>query len=455
MPISPRTARRRVVPGTGTASVLAVAAFVFATSSLATQETDWTELAKSFRRAYTAKDVAGLRSLAGSISGEDDPRAAELLIKYTLAGLDFDLELTAGKALATMERPESRKVIHEAAIRNKNFKTRIILLGVAHYQFSRSKDPRAFQVLLNALSDPRKEVVFAALRWIRAAGDERAVDALIEALARWERQRWGRVYYDIRNTLEHLTGRQFDIADDWRNYWEARKQGIDAPPPKDSGRTKVVNRRFFSVTIDTDRVVFIIDVSGSMEKKDPPPEVEEEEKPEGRTVVVSGKKKKKKKIDPATLPLSRQRLYRVKQELISTIENLPEHVFFTIESFSHKVQFLDDKPGLIQATPANKLRAISWVRKMRPEGETFTDVAFERAFEEIPGMDTIIFLSDGAPRRNNEPIPEDQVLRKIMEANRFSKCRIHAIGFKQSGSNLRRFLTKLARQHDGTFTQLE
>ena len=70
-------------------------------------------------------------------------------------------------------------------------------------------------------------------------------------------------------------------------------------------------------------------------------------------------------------------------------------------------------------------------------------------------FDTIIFLSDGAPRRDNTPIPPEQVLNGVRVLNRFAKSRIHSIGFAQAGGNLRSFLQRLANENDGTLTLLE
>ena len=415
-------------------------------------EPNWKTLEKAAAASFQNEDVGRLRSLVHQIGVHDTPRAAELLIKYTLSGLDFDLEMEAGTALASMKSTAARQIIYREALRNKNFKTRVVLLGVTYYQ---REDPGAFGVLVKALRDRKKQVVFAAIRWLGKAGDSGAIEALIDALALREKRRMGRIYHDLRATLRSLTNQDFHVAADWKNYWEARQQGIVARSVTGKGRTKVASQKFFTVSLDSDRVVFVIDVSLSMERKDPLPEKVATTKRRGRTFVAPKKRKVKKKVDPATLPITRQRLYRVKRELIRTIESLPESVFFTIESFSSSIKFLGGSPTLLQATEANKRKGIGWVESMVVEGETHTDTAFEQAFERIEGMDTVIFLSDGAPRRQNRPIPEEDVLRSIRVANRFAKCRIHAIDFKRSGSNLRRFLAKLATEHDGKFTLLE
>jgi hypothetical protein len=412
---------------------------------------NWSQLESRFKKAAAEKDEPQLLALVREAAGEPGAKAAELLIKYALQGESVELERLAGKFLAGMEDPAARKVIYSEANRNRNFKTRIVLLGVAHHQ---KADPGAFQALVNAIKDPSKEVLLTALRWLRSAGDPRATEALIGLLEVWERRPWGRVYFDIRKTLQALHGQDFDVAADWRNYWEARKAGIPQPSAGE-GRTKRVDRKFFSISIDSDRLVFIIDVSGSMTKKDPPPEEKpKEEGSQGPTVVVK-KKEKKKPIDPEDLPIERERMHRVKQELIRSVQELPEHILFTIQSFSNEIHYLDDKPDLIQATRDNKARAVAWVQKLQPTGETWTDTAFETACQNTKGIDTVFLLSDGAPYRGGAALPEAEVLEKIRVANRFLKCRVHTIGFKHAGSNLRSFLSKLAAEHDGTYLELD
>ena len=431
------------------------------------EEPDWKKLERRFKKARKTDDVARLSSLVGEVGSHDSARAAKSLIDYTLYGIDHGLEKKAGKALALMASKESRKVIYQEALEHKNYKTRIVLLGVAYYQ---RKDPGAFRVLVHGAHDSKSEVARAAIYWLRQMKDPRAVDALISALSQHEKSpRQGRVYFDLRRALKELTGYEFDVAADWKNYWEGRKTGKASPPKKGKkkpGRTWVP-QKFFSLDIDSDRVVFIIDVSQSMERRDSPRKSRRargqpngKKRKSGKTVVGDPEKGKgtndpNDPNKPAAQPVSRERLFRVKEELIRTIKVLPKDTTFTIQSFSNEVRFLGDSVALIQATPQNKNRAVAWVQGLKPFGETWTDTAFERVFKEVPSVDTIFFLSDGAPYRQGARIPQDDVLTLIDAVNRFAKCRINTIGFRQSGANLRRFLRRLSDANDGKFTQLE
>lgn len=424
---------------------------------------DLADLEQRMRAAATARDFRTLWTLVDEASPDAHPEVCELLIRYTLFGESYPLELKVGKLLTTVKNPESRAVIYRyLTSRRYNYKTRIILARVA---YDLREDPRAVNALIELIDDPKKEVVLAALQWLREARDRRAVETLIARLEREERRPLSRLYHDINKTLTAITGESLEVAADWKNYWASVKSNVPRPKYEGGHKTFRVRHKFFSVPLDSDKIVFIIDISGSMEKKDPP--VPKAEEPEGLaggdrrergTTVVRRREQPPApaEVDPDTLPEDRKRIFRVKQELIRTIKSLPDGIHFTVLAFCHELTFIDDKaPSLMAANPANKSRAVAWVQNLEAMGETHTDRAFERVFNELSEFDTIIFLSDGAPRRDGEPIPEDKVLKGVRVLNRFAKVRIHSIGFLQAGANLQRFLSKLALQNDGTYTRLE
>ncbi len=462
--------RDRVKMGrfTGIPAWLAAAAWLLQIASVpvmpakAEGHPDWNQLEKQFKEA-AASNIPRLSQLVDAAAPHDDPRAAKLLIQYALSGVDYGLELKAGEILSKMASAEAKKAIYEQANKNSNYKTRIILMGVAYAHYQKS-DPAALVVLQKALWDPRDEVKFAALRLLKLAKDLNAVDSLIAILEKVEKGAKGRLHYDLHAALKEITkGYDFELAADWKIFWDSRRGQKLEPPSQNAGKTGVLHK-FFDISIDSDRIAFLIDVSQTMSRRDPPPPVAR--KPEGehkegdRKTEAAKKDKPEKDKDkdkekvPAEFPLNRERMYRVKQELIRTIRSLPEHVHFIVQSFGSEIKYLNDNPALVPATPANKEKAVAWVNKLEPLGETWTDTAFERLFAEVKGFDTAILLSDGQPYRG-KALNQDEVLDGIKAANRFAKCRIHTIGFKQAGENLKRFLFALAGQNDGKATMLE
>ncbi len=425
------------------------------------------DIEKDMKLAIASRNYLKLGELAQEAADLRSVEGIKLVIQYTLRGDDYDLEARVFRIFKAIEERPLRAAIYHEALKNPNFKTRIVLLGVV---FQLREDPAAFAVLLEALKDPARPVALTAVRRLREARNvDRAVPALIESLGHHGKRPQSRMACDIRAALRSLTGTNLEAVEDWRNYWETRKSaGPGAGKPRADGKTRVVRPTFFSNAIESDKIVFIIDVSGSMLKRDPPPKKRKTApaKPEpaptpGKTVVRKTKAEKAaeeeadKPVVEADLPVERERLFRVKEELVRTIGSLPQSVAFTVLSYSNTLAFIGDSPQLLLATAENKQKAIEWVKKMKAEGETWTDTAFERVLGEVKDADTIFLLSDGQPYRNGKSIPPAAALDTIKTLNRFIKARINTIGFLQAGSNLQIFLRNLASQHDGTYTPLE
>ncbi len=420
------------------------------------------EIEKDMKKAISGQDYALLGKLAQEAALLKDPAAYRAIINGTLRGDDRDLELKVFRLFIKIEDPAALPVICQEAGKNSNWKTRIVLLGVC---FQKRSDPKAFAVLTDGLKDPHLKVKFKAVRWLKESKDaDRAVPALIEALKACEKGPRGRLFYDVENCLKELTGADLELAADWKTFWESAKTGNKSKTTKSSLKTQVRPPAFFSVSIESDRVLFIIDISGSMLKKDPPlpeedPSTKAPPRPSGRTVVRKTEakegEKKSEKAAAEDLAADRQRLFRVKKELVRLIQALPPNVNFTVMSFNHEIAFISgESPRLFSASPENKKRAEDWVRAMVANGETWTDTAFEKALGQLPEVDTIYFLSDGCPYRNGANIPPDKVREEIKVQNRFAMARIHTFGFAQEGKNLQRFLMAVAAENDGKYTAL-
>ena len=424
------------------------------------------EIEKDMKKAVLARNYGGLWTLSLEAVDLKEPAAYKAVITYALRGEDRDLEVNVFRLFLKLEDPALLDTVCQEALKSTNFKTRIILLGIAN---QKRTDPKAFSVLVEALKDHNPVVVRTAVEDLRKAKDpDRAVPALIEVLKTAERGSRGRLFYDVESALQDLTGADLELAADWKNFWDNIKAGGNKPPKKSEMKTQVrlAPQQIFTLTLNSDKVVFLIDISGSMEKRDPP--MPEEEKkapapaPSGRTVVRKDPKTEareardqaEKKKQNAEAGPERERLFRVKQELTRLIRGLPQNVNFTVGSFNHEVAFMNEPPRLMPATPDNKRRAEDWVKAMKANGETWTDTIMQRALTEIPDVDTIFLLSDGCPYRNGANIPPDQVRDGIKVLNRFVKARINTIGFAQEGANLQRFLKAVAAEHEGKYTAL-
>ena len=416
----------------------------------------WKEIKKKIKIAQATRNPAAYSKIVDILAPTGTARAAETIIERTPFGLDHVLERKVGKALAGMTELEARNVIYRALEKDSRYRARIVLLAVAYHHYREHNYPEALEALIHRLGDTDGTVLLTTGQWLGKLKEPAAVSALIKLLKREEKRPYGRLYRDVLDVLKGTTGEELTIAADWKNYWETRKNGV---PRKKKGQatTRVRKPDFFGVEINSDRVVFLLDVSSSMVRKDPPiiREPVDKKKKKGSTAVRK-KKPKVKEVDPKTLPIERERMFRVKKELQRAINRLPPETSFTVVSFSHEVLFLGKSPKLLRATSANKTSARSWVSSMKANGYTWTDTAFEKVFKEVKNFDTLVFLSDGMPRRDAQnKIPRQDVLKKLREITRFKKVRIHSIGFEQAGDNLKRFLHQVAQDNDGSFTSLE
>ncbi len=102
-----------------------------------------------------------------------------------------------------------------------------------------------------------------------------------------------------------------------------------------------------------------------------------------------------------------------------------------------------------------KTNAVGWVGGLQAYGATRTDLALAQALS-VAELDTIYLLTDGRPRdENNRKISIEAILQMVKRDNRFKKCRVHTISFRQvKSAEMKHFVRELARQNDGVCTLL-
>jgi len=204
------------------------------------------------------------------------------------------------------------------------------------------------------------------------------------------------------------------------------------------------DNRFAGVALTGRRVVFLVDMSGSMEMVD-----EQTPAPE--------------------------KWAGVRQTLTKVMRSLPDLEKFQVIVFSEKVTYLlDDGDAWLdykgQATLDRVTRALAAVK---PEGSTNMSAAFQAAFRfKRAGMDTIYFLSDGLPNVGEGLSEEDSrgmtetqrnetlsqyIRRKLLRvwnpkaSDGRPRVRINTIGFFFESPDVGAFLWALARENEGSF----
>ena len=136
---------------------------------------------------------------------------------------------------------------------------------------------------------------------------------------------------------------------------------------------------------------------------------------------------------------------RVRTDCMNAVRLLPETTRFGILAFSHEIGWWGGGRTLQNATGENKASALNWIRGLRADGATRTDLALEEGLK--PSDVDAIFSSPtarrgtrrGRSRSRRQPI--DPILADTKTMNRFLRCRIHTVSFAQIRDNdMRRFV---------------
>ncbi|RTZ89346.1 MAG: hypothetical protein DSY81_00965 [Bacillota bacterium] len=380
-------------------------------------------------------------------------KAIEAVVQIGLGGNSYAIERYIGSKLVGLKPGAGFERVCQLATRDKRISARVILTLV----LSSRPERDAYTAVLTNLYDSEDAVALTAIEALAKKDDLGAVDHLIEALARQEKVgRSGTLLaYEIRKCLLKLVGEDFRVAADWRNFWAPRKKDYVRPDPSERKEGMTSVRRdppaFFGMEVAAKNVLFLLDVSGSMEVVDDLPEDPGDAPGGGGGTDVGNPDGSPKPTPTPAQQESRQRIRRVQNELIRTIEKLPGDVRFNIITFNHEVHAMSK--NLVLASARRKREAIQYVRKFNAQGETWTDHALREAFG-AANLKAIFLLSDGAPRRDNKLLDTVPILRWVREANRFRRIRVNTVGFEQAGRKLRVFMRSLAVQNNGQYIEL-
>jgi len=410
-------------------------------------------LKSTLAKQLTARDISASLATVNELASMDDKKAIDAVCGLVFSVDVPDVERGTIRILRELPR-ESESIARVAHLctKHKDSRVRSALVWVMEPR----PETACRAAIVQCLYDRMPSVTLAALEVMIKWDSLAPVQHLVDALKYQEEQgrNKGLVAFEIRKTLTALTNKNFDYADDWNNFWKVRKSDFVRPPKQERTAEATGVKRspptFFGMEVNTDRFVFILDVSGSMKIKDPFPEEQgNPDKDRGGTGV--GAKKKPKKPSQDDIPEERRRLSRVQKELITVINKLPSSTRFNIVSFNHQVGTWEK--NLVTASPRNKQKAIAYVKGFKAEGETYTDEALDAAFA-IEQIDSIFLLSDGAPKRNGKLMNTTPILEKLRNVNRFRRVRINAVTFMQCGSNLRRFMKRISSQNNGVYKEL-
>lgn len=245
--------------------------------------------------------------------------------------------------------------------------------------------------------------------------DARSVPLLIKAIQKES----GRTEYECGRALQSLTRYYCRNAEDWERWWEKNQEGFVLPPPapadpdlakKNKGSTTA---EFYGIPIHSHRVVFVLDVSGSMNE-----------------VFGTGT----------------TRIKVARESLKTALKKVDKDCIVNVIFFDSKVRSYAKKGVPIQRKGELE-KLLAYVDKARPLGGTNIHGALLAAFED-PRVDTVFLLSDGDPSAGEITDVQD-LGDDIQRKNRSRRIRIHcvAVGLESP------LLERLARESDGRYVK--
>jgi len=395
------------------------------------------------------------------------PAMRKIALEDKSAGAFVKVQIA--RALERMKAKGSEEVL-VAFLKDREPSVRMAALDTVGKHRVRETNSLVVELLRDRLWQVRSAAIDAAGK-VRI---EEAIDPLIELM-----RKRGRLKEQCGDALFLITTKDYALDPD------AWKKGIDTlrgfgwkmPTDADVAKKHASRKKnleyyglkdnkttFAKITTTSTRVLFIIDISGSMEDH-----VVEHEK------FDAGYE-------------SYQKLEIVKTELRNTIKALSKNTVFNIVAFATEVKTW--KSGLVSANIINKSSADSFIKRQKPiggseavamasvglssgaaKGKTNTHKALMYAFGIDPDkqksssvftggvtksrvskrkLDTVFFLSDGKPS-HGKLVDTNEILKEVTEINKMYRIVFHTIAI---GQFQKEFLRELARQNGGIFVDL-
>ncbi|MHC4959283.1 MAG: VWA domain-containing protein [Planctomycetota bacterium] len=312
------------------------------------------------------------------------------------------------------------------------------------------KVQRGFDACVAALPAKQTSVARAAVQALDALDDRRAVPILIRTRAGTD----GLLAEEIELVLYRFTGKQFFGAGAgvmWAGWWRSEGEAWKKAAPADrfpvaEAKKKGRAASFYGIETRSNRIVFVLDRSGSMTKEVPQ-----------RGPVSGGR--------PDDRVPGRTRIEVARNQLARTIRQLSPGVKFAVVFFSEEVKSWTSPPAMKPANAKNKHEAIEWFELLPAVGSTMTFDALREALRyakvdggksatDPKGADTIFLLSDGAPStKGGKDLLTGEALEKeivaFLEANNAFGCVVHTIGVGPVHG--RALLERLASATGGTY----
>lgn len=355
------------------------------------------------RLAEPLKDkVPEVRAAALEAVAERKEKSSETILHREAQRSDEDLAAPAIALLTAYPGDATRALLAKLA---GNYKPGIAIPALE--ALGEIAAPDALPVLEKALKSKDWPVRVTAVRGLGRLKSKEAVDLLMDRLDKEE----GRVLGELVDALRALTGKPFGFAPgQWREWWSREREAFTGPKAAEGVEAGVGATTYHGVPILSTRVVFCVDISGSMSE---------------------------------TLG-SESRMELAKKELARTLSAMSKDAHVNLVFFDDRLE--PWKRQLTALKPALK-EALSIVSRLEPRGRTNIFDALDLAFQHKE-VDTVFLLSDGDPT-DGRIIDPDDILAEIRRMNRTRKILVHTIAFAPSP-----FMKALAEQNGGRYVEV-
>lgn len=331
------------------------------------------KLMEKVRKGLKEKDPEIVASTLVAIAARKDKAAIEELEKMLEKSKDEALTEAIIETLSVLHGGDNAWV---ERLRGFADSKELLVRNAAIYELGRLGRRNLQDFFAAKLADENWSTRYAAVRALEALRTTEALGAIVGRLP----QETGRMEVLLTDALWRLTGKPFGKrASAWTSWWQNEGAGFTpiAEGELAALQLEAEERRlrqvssvaeFFGIRIESSRVIFILDVSGSMIEQLRPRYVGEQAET---------------RIDVA------------KRELVKAIEGLDEKALFNVLIFSSDMERWRAE-GIATPTEATRADAVEYVKKLGAGGGTNIYGALQLAFED-PDVDTIVMLSDGEP----------------------------------------------------------
>lgn len=371
---------------------------------------------------------------------------------------DKELEKSLARLFAAIAKPKGDSRLSQLELLSKVRGDAV--RARARALLETEKDPAALATLhegLAALGDKEIEPLLISRHLIHenwlvrssaaaTLAQLRSKAAIEPLIARLEVEE-GRVRSDVGRALTSLTGQDFhgNVAL-WQRWWKDNGASFEVPPaaaPKSALEAAAEQRgvSFFGISTESQRVLFVLDVSGSMDFSMSPKNNPNDDPNRPYDTPGAGET---------------SRLDAAKRDLLKALGGLRDGAVFNLVLFASDVwSWADD---LVVMAPDKRLSLTKYVEELDAIGATNIYGALERAFEVAgaeggdsftnPSIDTIYLLTDGKATVG-VTTDREEILAFVRSRNQNARITIHTIGLSDAHDAV--LMRRIAEEHGGQY----